>query len=175
MQAKNLLKPHSVLHEFKLNALRRIRDRKLSISELARITGIKQSTLHRGLFEDRELTFSNAHAIGHALGINLGGGETPRMAPVITGLDQLDALSEGRQPVWDEFILLEPSLDDSALAVDQSLFRQRLFPRRAVVVLQTVHPRRGRLVYPDHGALSLEDSGRSAIGAVAGILFRKNA
>lgn len=175
MQAKNIFKPHSVLHEFKLNALRRIRDRKLSISELARITGIKQSTLHRGLFEDRELTFSNAHAIGHALDINLGGGEPPRMAPVITGFDQLSALSEGRQPLWDEFILLEPALGDTVLAIDQALFRQRVFPRRAVVLLQTDHPKHGRLAYPDHGALSLEDTGHAAIGAVAGILFRKNA
>ncbi|AXE29569.1 hypothetical protein DK842_06420 [Chromobacterium phragmitis] len=163
------------MDEFKLNALRRIRDRKLSISELARITGIKQSTLHRGLYEDRELTFSNAHAIGHALDINLDGSINGGMAPVIASFGQLSALSEGRQPVWDEFILMEPALDDSTLAVDQALFLQRVFPPRAVVLLRTRLPRTGRLVYPDRGSLSLEDNGHAAIGEVAGIIFRKNA
>ncbi|OHX15640.1 hypothetical protein BI343_16825 [Chromobacterium amazonense] len=174
MQANKNTRPYSVLHEFKKNAIRRIRDKRISISELARITGIKQSTLHRGLYEERELTFSNALAISRALDIGLGSAAAGGMAPVIRSFDQLAALSDGRQPIWDEFIALEPSLDDSALAIDQALFRQRVFPRRSVVVVQTAPPWHGRIVFVDRGALSLEDNGHAALGCVAAIIFRNN-
>ncbi|AUH53363.1 hypothetical protein CXB49_22590 [Chromobacterium sp. ATCC 53434] len=176
MHANDEPQHSSFLNEFKSSAIRRIRDRKLTISELARLTGIKQSTLHRGLFEERELTLSNAHAISHALGLDPFGRERSadvRMAPVLTRLEQLDRLPPAGQPVWDEYVRLDHPAAADVVAVDQALFRPALFPARAVLLIQSGADDAAQLVYRHSDHLSFADGG-AAIGKIIGITFRKN-
>ncbi|WP_047244070.1 helix-turn-helix domain-containing protein [Chromobacterium subtsugae] len=176
MHAKDLPKNNTSLNEFKLKAIKKIHDQKLTISALARMTGIKQSTLHKGLFEERELSFSNAHAIGNALDISLSGhGAAPgRMAPVLTHLSQLPSLHGPGLPIWDEYVLLQHAPGEAVLAIDRSLFRPALFPARAVVLVQTGERDGANLVYPHHDALCLGDNGKPPLGRIIGITFRKN-
>ncbi|OHX21464.1 helix-turn-helix domain-containing protein [Chromobacterium sphagni] len=177
MHAEDPAKKNHFLNEFKQAAIRKIRDRKLSISELARITGIKQSTLHKGLYDARELTFSNASAISNALDISLAGNNPPtnnRMAPVITSLAQLDSLHHASQPVWDEYVLLEQMAEENILAIDQSLFRPAIFPDRSVLLIQTEIKHGVNLAYLNHSYLALSNIGHPPLGKIIGITFRKN-
>ena len=176
MHVKDLLKNNSSLNEFKLKAIRKIQDRKLTISELARMTGIKQSTLHKGLFEERELSFSNAHAIGSALDISLSGtgGAPGRMVPVLTHLSQLPSLRGPGLPIWDEYVLLQQTVGDPILAIDRSLFRPALFPARAIVLVQAGESSGTNLVYPHRDSLCFQHNGHPPLGKIIGITFRKN-
>jgi transcriptional regulator with XRE-family HTH domain len=171
----NEFDPSTSLNEFKNRVFSIIKDDGISISELARITGIKQPTLHKGLFGERELTFSNATSISKALGLELF--KTKRqnfnIVPVIKKINQLGLIDESDLSIWDEYATLDMKSNESCIVVDQSLLEQRIAPKSSLLVINTKDPSENNSVYFFGDKLSLIFEGGARLGSIVEIIFRE--
>ncbi|WP_158903258.1 helix-turn-helix transcriptional regulator [Burkholderia sp. L27(2015)] len=170
----NDIDPSISLNEFKSRVFSIIKDDGISISELARITGIKQPTLHKGLYGERELTFSNATSIGKALGLELFKTKKTNfdIVPVIKNLTQLSLINESDLSIWDEYATLDINLKESCIVVDQSLLEKRIAPKQSLLVINTKDFSEKNAVYFFGKKLSLIFEGGSRLGSLVEIIFR---
>lgn len=171
----NEFDPSISLNEFKNQVFSAIKNDGISISELARITGIKQPTLHKGLFGERELTFSNAMSIGKALGFELfkNNKQSSSIVPVIKKLSQLHLIDKSDLSIWDEYATLDAKSSQSCIVIDQSLLAQRIAPKKSLLVIDTRDLSDENSVYfcGDRLSLIFEDAAR--LGRIVEIIFRK--
>ena len=151
------------LNEFKNRVCSIIKDDGISISELARITGIKQPTLHKGLLGERELTFSNAASISEALGFELF--KTKKQ-------NQLKLINESNLSIWDEYATLDMEFKESCIVVDQGLLEQRIAPKQSLLVINTKDFGEKNAIYFCGNKLSLVFEGGSRLGSLIEIIFR---
>jgi len=162
------------LNEFKNRVCSIIKDDGISISELARITGIKQPTLHKGLLGERELTFSNAASISKALGFEIFKTKKQNfnIVPVIKNLNQLKLINESDLSIWDEYATLDMEFKESCIVVDQGLLEQRIAPKQSLLVINTKDFGEKNAIYFCGNKLSLVFEGGSRLGSLIEIIFR---
>ena len=171
----NEIDPSISLNEFKNRVFSIIKDDGISISKLARITGIKQPTLHKGLFGERELIFSNATSISKTLGLELfkNKKQNVNIVPVIKNLNQLELINEEDLSIWDEYAALDIKTSDSCIVVDQNLLVQKIAPRHSLLVINTKDLSEKNSVYFCGAKLSLIFDGGARLGRIAEIIFRE--
>jgi len=163
------------LNEFKNRILSIIEGDGISISELARLTGIKQPTLYKGLLGERELTFSNATSIGKALGLELFKNKKRdfNIVPVIKNLNQFHLIDKADLSIWDEYAALDIRLSESCVVIDQSLLKQRIAPKQSLFVINTRDFSDENSIYFCGDKLSLVFDGGARLGRLVEIIFRK--
>lgn len=163
------------LYDFKNIITKKLEESGITVSELARRTHIGQSTLHKGLFGDRELTFSNVSAICDALNLPFlmphQDADTLSI-PVIHNLEQLDWLDHVNQSIWDEYIIIESTFGRNCVAVDASLFEYNIFPSMSILIINRKNFDKKNMVYIKNNTLSLCDNGNAILGKLIKITFR---
>lgn len=171
----NEFNPSISLNEFKNHVFSIIENDGISISELARITGIKQPTLYKGLFGERELTFSNATSISAALGIELfkNKKQDSSIVPVIKNLNQLHLIDKFDLSIWDEYAALTTKSNQCCIVIDQSLLEQKIAPKHSLLVINTRDFSEENSVYFCGDKLSLIFEGGARLGRIIEIIFRE--
>jgi len=171
----NEIDPSVSLNEFKNRVFSIIKDGGISISELARITGIKQPTLHKGLYGGRELTFSNATSISKALGVDLFKNKKQNFTIllVIKRLNQLKLINESDLSIWDECAAVDIKTNASCIVVDQNLLEQKIAPKHSLLVINTKDMSEKNVVYFRGDKLSLTFEGDAKLGSIVEIIFRE--
>ncbi|CAN5422005.1 hypothetical protein BH10PSE19_BH10PSE19_00250 [soil metagenome] len=163
------------LYDFKNIIIKKLEESGITVSELARRTNIGQSTLHKGLFGDRELTFSNVSAICDALELPFlmhHQASDTLSIPVIHNLEQLDWLDHVNQCIWDEYIIIESSLGRHCVAVDSSLFEYNIFPSMSILIIDRKNFDKKNMIYIKNNTLSLCNDDNSILGKLIKVSFR---
>jgi hypothetical protein len=163
------------LMEFKRSIFEKIKSEKISVSELSRATGIKQPTLHKAIFGDRELTFSNAVSISSALGLDFFGDKADEgfpTAPIIREMKCFDQVAVAKPRLWDECIVIEGRYGRCCIAVDRCLFDCKIFPKESLVIVDLGDDAQGQEIYNKGSHVSLRSDDGNLIGFAIGLIIR---
>jgi hypothetical protein len=163
-----------ILKNLKEKILEKMKELNITVSDLARMTDIKQPTLHKSLFLDRELSFTNSYKIINILNIDsiLNEKKEFSISPIINEYN--DIILADNIELLEEYVLIKKqNADDEIFAICHLLFIEKIFPQKSLILVNRKHKNKN-LVFVQNELFTTNIKTNKIFGEISGIIFRKN-
>lgn len=168
------------LSKLKENILNLLPQKNLSLSDLARLTGIQQSTLYKALNSKRDIHYSNVIKICDVLNITMCEFHFNKKEIMLPLYEEVESLKNLKLPFtsilntdsgrWLKWVKINDAHLSHCIAVCSKLLLNRIFTSKAILIVDISEKEIQPSVYIKGKQLSI-NTGEKRIGSIKKILL----